>query len=114
MKENKPLVWLHGEVRSPPFSRQGRLEAGELLREVQEGEAIGFPQCRPMPSIGHGCHELRVIDGTRSWRIIYAIEPEAILILEVFAKKTVTTPKRVSDACRRRLTRYRSIKGVDG
>lgn len=28
----KPLVWLHGEVRTPPFTAEGRQEAGMLLR----------------------------------------------------------------------------------
>jgi hypothetical protein len=34
----KPLVWLHGEVKTPPFTPQGRQEAGMLLRLLQEGE----------------------------------------------------------------------------
>jgi hypothetical protein len=33
----KPLVRLHGEIKTPPFSREARIEAGELLRSVQEG-----------------------------------------------------------------------------
>jgi len=27
---DKPLVWLHGEVKTPPFSKSARLEAGFL------------------------------------------------------------------------------------
>ena len=30
--ERKPLVWLSGEVKTPPFTAEGRMEAGELLR----------------------------------------------------------------------------------
>ncbi len=33
--ESKPLVWLKGEVKTPPFSSQARLEAGFLLRKLQ-------------------------------------------------------------------------------
>jgi len=33
----KPLVWLHGEVKTPPFSKKARLEAGFLLRRLQRG-----------------------------------------------------------------------------
>jgi hypothetical protein len=28
----KPVVWLHGEVKTPPFTPEGRQEAGMLLR----------------------------------------------------------------------------------
>jgi len=31
-KADKPLVWLHGAVRTPPFSVHARIEAGVLLR----------------------------------------------------------------------------------
>ena len=35
---DKPLVWLRGEIKSPPFSADARLEAGVLLRRLQRGE----------------------------------------------------------------------------
>src|SRR5438270_11580647 len=47
----KPLVWLHGEVKTPPFTKEGRVEAGTLLRRLQEGERLGMPVSRPMSSI---------------------------------------------------------------
>ena len=59
---NKPLVWLKGEVKTPPFSVDARVEAGFLLRRLQKGESLGLPHSRPMPSAGSQCHELRVID----------------------------------------------------
>src|ERR1017187_1970693 len=34
---NKPLGWLKGEVKAPPFSAEARLEAGFLLRRLQKG-----------------------------------------------------------------------------
>jgi hypothetical protein len=37
---DKPLVWFHGEVHSPPFSNDARIEAGYLLRLLQKGEII--------------------------------------------------------------------------
>jgi hypothetical protein len=61
---SKPLVWLHGEVKTPPFSAKARADAGYLLRLLQEGERLGLPESRPMPAIGPNCHELRVIDVT--------------------------------------------------
>src|SRR5208337_4008154 len=54
---DKPLVWLHGQVKSPPFAPEARLEAGYLLRLLQQGESLGLPRSRPMPSIGPGCLE---------------------------------------------------------
>jgi len=106
---DKPLVWLHGEVRTPPLGTNARLEAGFLLRRLQRGDRIGLPASRPMPSIGKSCHELRVNDESATWRIIYRIDFDAILILEVFSKKTPTTPKHVVDACRQRIKEYESV-----
>jgi hypothetical protein len=38
---DKPLVWLHGQIKTPPFSQAGRLKAGFLLRALQRGEYSG-------------------------------------------------------------------------
>jgi phage-related protein len=103
---DKPLVWLHGEVKSPPFSRPARLEAGFLLRKLQRGNTLSMPYARPMPSIGPRCHELRVNDEQKTWRMIYRIDPDAIVICEVFEKKTPRTPKSVIAVCQQRLRRY--------
>lgn len=103
---DKPLVWLHGEVKTPPFSSGARLEAGYLLRLLQQGISIGMPHSRPMPTIGKRFHELRITDENLTWRIIYRIDTDAILILEVFAKKTAKTAKSVIDVCRNRAQRY--------
>jgi phage-related protein len=103
---DKPLIWLHGEVKSPPFTQEGRLEAGFLLRRLQRGDSIGMPASRPMPSIGARCHELRINDASGNWRLVYRIDSDAIVIVEVFSKKTQATPKTVVDVCRKRLKEY--------
>jgi phage-related protein len=100
------LVWLHGEIKTPPFSEEGRVEAGTLLRLLQEGQSLGMPHSRPMPSIGPRCHELRVRDEEHNWRIVYRLDEDAIVVVEVFAKKTDQTPKKVIEACKHRLARY--------
>lgn len=102
----KPLRWIHGEVKTPPMSRDARREIGFLLRELQEGVSLSMPQSRPMPGIGARCHELRVNDVNKTWRVIYRMDADAIVILEVFEKKTNRTPQAVNDACRQRLKRY--------
>lgn len=103
---DKPLVWLHGEIKTPPFSQAARLEGGYLLRRLQKGELLGMPHSRPMPAIGPRCHELRIDDAEVTWRIVYRIDADAIVILEVFSKKGRTTPKAVMEACKRRLREY--------
>ena len=104
--QDKPLVWLHGEVKTPPFSTSARLEAGFLLRRLQRGNKLGLPHSRPMPNIGRRCHELRIIDENIVWRIIYRIDEDAIVILEIFEKKTRQTPKKVINICKERIKVY--------
>jgi phage-related protein len=103
---DKPLVWLHGEIKTPPFSQSARLEAGFLLRKLQRGENLSMPHSRPLPSIGPRCHELRINDENKIWRIIYQIDSDAIVIAEVFAKKTNKTPKEIVEICKKRLKQY--------
>jgi hypothetical protein len=78
---DKPLVSLHGEISTPPLSKAARLEAGDLLRMLQKGETLPMPHSRPMP---------------------------AIVLLEVFEKKTKETPRRVIDVCKERIRNYES------
>jgi len=104
--KDKPLAWLHGEVKTPPFTKAARLEAGFLLRRLQRGESLAMPQSRPMPTIGVRCHELRINDTGSNWRLVYRIDSDAIVILEVFAKKSGSTPRAVIVTCRRRLKEY--------
>ena len=66
----KVLVILSGEIKTPPMSAEARREAGLLLRQLQLGESLSLPQSRPMPSIGPRCHELRINDANKTWRII--------------------------------------------
>lgn len=103
---DKPLVWLHGQIKTPPLSRESRIEAGYLLRRLQRGDKLSMPHSRPMPSVGGRCHELRVIDATVTWRIVYRMDTDAIVIAEVFGKKSRTTPQIVIENCRKRLKDY--------
>jgi phage-related protein len=106
---DKPLVWLSGEVKTPPFSEAARIEAGFLLRRLQAGEALGLPHSRPMPSIGKRCHELRIQDEQEIWRIVYRTDRDAIVIAEVFKKKTQATPKQVLEQSQLRFSRYDKV-----
>ena len=104
--DDRPLVWLHGEIRTPPLSREARIEACFLLRQLQTGVMLGLPHVRPMPVIGPRCQELRIVDRDATWRIIVRVDGDAIVIVEVFAKKTRATPRSVIETCRRRLKEY--------
>ncbi len=106
---DKPLAWLRGKVKTPPFSQDARIEAGFLLRRLQRGDAIGLPHSRPMPAIGAGCHELRIVDRDQAWRIVYHLARDAVVILDVFSKKTQATPPRVIAECRTGLEAFQAL-----
>jgi YD repeat-containing protein len=103
---DNPLVWLHGVVKSPPLSNEDRLRAGVLLRRLQRGEVLYLPDARPMRALVPRCHELRLRDTASIGRLISRIDTDAIVLLDVFQKKTPKTPQRVLDACRQRLRNY--------
>jgi phage-related protein len=106
--DDKPLRWMPATLRTPPVGRAARVEAGVLLRRLQQGELLGMPDSRPMPAIGPRVHELRVPDREMrvTWRIVYRIDADAILVVHWFEKKTQTTSKRVIDLCKKRLGDY--------
>jgi phage-related protein len=105
-RKEKPLIWLHGEIKTPPLPSTARIEAGYLLRKLQMGELLSLPHSRPMPSIGPRCHELRIDDQKKTWRVVHRIDNDAIVILEVFEKKTQETPREVIENCKRRIRLY--------
>ena len=105
-RSGKALVILSSEIKTPPLSRVARREIGYLIRQLQHGLTLEMPHSRPMPAIGARCHELRVNDSGRSWRVIYRTDPEAILVLALFGKKTATTPPRVIERSKSLLRRY--------
>jgi len=73
---------------------------------LQKGEKLSMPHSRPLPSIGRNCHELRIRDKGRTWRIVYHIDDDTVIILEVFAKKTEQTPNHVVKGWEIRLNKY--------
>lgn len=111
--KDKPLVWLGGVVKTPPLTTEARMEAGFLLRMLQAGHTLSLPHSRPMPAIGPRCHELRIPDQSSTWRIFYRVDADAVLILEVFQKKTPTTPKPVIVLCRQRAAAYDADSGSE-
>ena len=90
--------------------RSGFANAFGIVGRLQpSGESLSMPQSRPMPNIGKGCHELRINDESKTWRIIYRIDDDAIVVVDVFAKKTNKTPDAVIKRCQKRLKQYDAI-----
>ena len=103
---DRPLVWLHSAVKTPPFTAEARTEAGLLLRRLQRGDKLSLPHARPMPALGPRCGEIRIPDADATWRIMYRLDADAVVILAVFAKKTQATPKAILETCATRLKLY--------
>lgn len=97
---------LKGEIKSPPMSEAARREAGFLHRRLQQGEILSLPHSRPMPDLGARCHELRINDENKTWRIVYRIDHDAIVMVDLFEKRTQKTPSHVIANCKRRLRVY--------
>ena len=108
---DKPLVWLRTEIKTPPFSKDARIEAGVLLRRLQRRESLSPPHSRPIQSIGSRCHDLRIVDKGAAWRIIYRIDSDAIVIVEVFSKKSQKKSANVIKRCHDRLRDYDGVIG---
>ena len=68
-----------------------------------------MPQAEPLPVLGPRCGALRVRDKQHNWRIVYRVDIDAVLVLEVYAKKTRKIPLEVMDRCRKRLKEYDEI-----
>ena len=59
-----------------------------------------------MAAIGAHGHELRIPDRDHARRVGYAVAEDAIVILEVYSKKTQSTPSQVIAVCRKRLAAF--------
>jgi phage-related protein len=77
-----------------------------LLRLLQEGQRLGMPQAEPLPDVGPRCGALRVRDAEHNWRIMYRVDSDAILVVDVYAKKTRRIPDEVIQRCKQRLKQY--------
>lgn len=110
---DKPLVWLADLLSTPPLSKEARIEAGFLLRQLQSGDTLGLPHSRPMPLIGRHCHELRIVDENVTWRIFYRIDEDAIILVHWVSKKTQKTAQKDIDACKVRFKQYDKDGGND-
>ena len=81
----------------------------ELLALLAEGENLGMPVSRPMPTVEHGTHELRIKDHTGQYRVFYFTKvADAILVFHIFKKKTQETPNQEIETGKKRLKEMKS------
>lgn len=98
----KPVRFLGNSLQClRDFPEDARNDAGYQLDNVQRG---GQPDdFKPMPAVGKGVEEIRVMDESGAYRVIYlARRAEAVYVLHAFQKKTQATPKRDIDTARKR------------
>jgi phage-related protein len=80
----------------------------ENLTLIAKGISLGIPISRPMPSIEHGAHELRIKNPSGQYRVFYFVKVrDSIFVFHFFKKKTQQTPKIEIETGRRRLGEMR-------
>jgi len=104
--KDKKIVWFKTEIKSPPFSKKARIEAGYLLRLLQQGYKLSMPQSEKISDLCSRCHMLRIKDEDKWYRIIYRIDSDAIVLFHVFEKKTNKITKSILNTCRQRMKQY--------
>lgn len=85
------------------FPESARKESGYQLRRLQEGKTPD--DFKPIPAIGKGVEEIRVWDGSGTYRVVYTARlDDAIYVRHAFQKKTQETSKRDIETARQRFT----------
>lgn len=92
--------------KKPALFSRGPARGRVLPRRLQRGEKLEMPHSRPLPSVSLRCLELRIQNERATWRIVYRVDSDAIVIVEVFSKKTQATPRQVIEVCQRHLRLY--------
>jgi phage-related protein len=102
----KRVAFLHGEIKTPPFSHEARKEAGDLLGQLQDGEWPPYPLAERLSIVGQHCGAIRVRDAQHNWRIMYRVDETVVLVVDVYDKKTEKIPDQVISRCKKRLQKY--------
>jgi|SRR5579859_4621291 len=99
----KPIRFLGDSLKVlSEFPDGVRKECGYQLRRLQEGKTPD--DFKPIPAIGNGVEEIRVWDGSGTYRVVYTVRlAEAVYVLHAFQKKTQETSKRDIETARKRL-----------
>jgi phage-related protein len=88
------------------FPKEAKRDAGYQLDRVQHG--LEPTDWKPMPSIGSGVREIRIMHEGQ-YRVIYVTKfKDAIYVLHAFQKKTQKTRKQDIDAAKQVLRQLQS------
>lgn len=87
--------WLKG------LDAADRKAIGEDIKDVELSWPIGMPLVR---ALGHGIWEVRSsLAGSRIARVLFSVEPDCMVLLHGFMKKTQKTPQREIDLAIKRM-----------
>lgn len=100
----KGIHWLGDSLKVVrDFPDPARSRIGFQLDRVQRGLAPN--DSKAMPSIGRGVEEIRVWDGSGTFRVIYTARiADAVYILHAFQKKTQATSRPDVELAKQRLS----------
>jgi phage-related protein len=98
----RPVCFLGDSLKClPEFPESARHDAGYQLDKVQRGHQPD--DFKPMPAVGKGVEEIRVLDSSGAYRVIYfARRAAAVYVLHAFHKKTQRTPQKDLEIAKRR------------
>lgn len=83
------------------FPEDARHDVGYQLEKVQRGQQPN--DFKPMAAIGRGVEEIRIVEDSGAYRVIYVARcSDAVYVLHAFQKKTQATSKRDIDTAKRR------------
>jgi len=83
------------------FPKDARQEAGYQLRRIQMG--LPAEDFKPMHPIGPGVEEIRISEGSGTFRVVYTARlAEAVYVIHAFQKKTRATSQRDVEIARER------------
>ena len=83
------------------FPKDARQEAGYQLERIQAG--LPAEDFKPMHPIGAGVEEIRISEGSGTYRVVYTARlAEAVYVMHAFQKKTRTTSQHDIEIARER------------
>ena len=89
----------------PPVARQ---RAGYQLHLVQSGQ--NSSDWKPMPTVGSGCHEIRVRDSGGTYRVLYVASiGDRVYVLHCFQKKSQRTARSDIDLGKQRYQQMKEL-----
>jgi phage-related protein len=109
-KPSKPICFLgNSQDALRGFPDDARYIAGVELRAVQTGSEPS--DWKPMKTVGPGVREIRIREESGAFRVIYlGTQPECVLVLHAFQKKTEQTAQKDIDLAANRLKTWRTNK----